>query len=402
MNNKNVYLFSVPFLMNIDFKEFPKVNFYNTNYSKSYEMFYDYVKTSSPYDTVINSINIERNSLVNMNSFRVSTILNSVKLLSDLDNSLVNAKIRLVLNQSSSSIGYIDLERDGSTNTFFTDITTNDEFNSDGAFILGDVFRDNSGIILNGVTLYGDITMSLGILIESNLSLPPELGFEFSNMGDLSNYILLAKLSPRQEIALVDDLSDVLYSPIHINQDTGIIKISKIPVISSLFMLNNKLSSDINTYIDKILVSLRNIVAFLDNNTSLNVKFFNTSGISKNFSIDTVDISLDLQMKLSVPANSVLDSKIKLYIVELIEKTNSQSEKRFALSNLFTSLENKFSEILYIKFSSINKTNTQSITSLPMNLSTKNYVPEYLTVRKVNGSDIVDSDYVYDINIAYL
>jgi hypothetical protein len=401
INNKNVYMYSVPFLTHIDFKEFPKVNFFNTNYEKDFTLYYDYVKTNSPYEVVINSIKVERNSVINMDYFRISLQINSPNLLIDLDNQLINIKIRLLIKQNNASIGYVDLIRLNNTNTFYIDLPTNDEFNSDGAFLLSNILKDDNGNLISESAIFESLQISVGVLLESTLDLPPELLLEFNNMVDINNYILLAKTSPREDVALVDHINDVMQSPIKINQDTGIIRVTKLPVISSLFNLSNTLSKDISKTIEKILISLRSITNFLDNNTSLNLKFFNSYGVSKLFETDTIDITLDLQMKMKTPITPKLEYDIKKSIIDFIEATNSNVEVRFALSNLFTYLEKTFPEIDYIKFSTLNKTNTQSISKLSNVIINKSYVPEFLTVKKIYGSDIVNTEYTYDINISY-
>ena len=142
----------------------------------------------------------------------------------------------------------------------------------------------------------------------------------------------------------------------------------------------------------------------LENNTTLDVKFFNTSGPSKNFLIDTIDISLRLQIKLKVVYTSDLDIQIKRAIVSFIEGVNENIERRFSVSNLISSLERSFPQIMYIQIFTLNSANVQNITERDfIDERSVDYIPEYLTVKKLSGtSSDSKQDFVYDITLDYL
>jgi len=179
------------------------------------------------------------------------------------------------------------------------------------------------------------------------------------------------------------------------------VTIKRIPLVSALYFLNDKLNLDFTRSFESLKNILLSTLNLLENNTSLDLKLFNTYGPSKNYSSDTIDISLSLQIKLNVKADALIEYSIKQFIVEFIEKINDNLVKEFALSNLLRELENNFPEISYIRFININGANLQNIEELN-SIYDKNYVPEFLTVKKIQGSNYTNNDFVYDINIVYL
>ena len=83
---------------------------------------------------------------------------------------------------------------------------------------------------------------------------------------------------------------------------------------------------------------------------------------------------------------------------------NETLEIFFSVFNLMINLEKTFNEILYLQFHTLNSANIQSITE-KSNIVDKevSYVPEYLTVKKMNGvSSDSKQDFIYDIRLDYL
>ena len=144
----------------------------------------------------------------------------------------------------------------------------------------------------------------------------------------------------------------------------------------------------------------------LENNTIIDVKLFNTYGVSKYFDIDTVDLRLKLTMALNINTNKLLEEEIKVFIAQYIESCNITTEKRFSYSNLVRLLETNFPQIKYIKFFTINGGNIQSMKQVKyLDASLEDlpitYVPEFLNVRKTPPKAGTDTWFDFDIDITY-
>ena len=124
----------------------------------------------------------------------------------------------------------------------------------------------------------------------------------------------------------------------------------------------------------------------LENNTTLDIKFYNTYGRSKHFSSFNTAFTLQFIIKLVDSYTKDLDYKIKKFIVSFVEKVNKTPNKIFAISNLVRELEKNFEDIQYIELVAIDDTQEQKIVKdYPevYELTREqliNYVPEFLNI----------------------
>jgi len=397
------YLFCVPYLINIDFKEFPKSNIYLTNYEKTNSLSYYSYNVKNPYEIVMNNYNLTRNPMFNTDYFKLNCFINTSTV--NLDNILVRA----VLMQNNTPTGYFDLNRVGSSTEFSLNVLTDDKFNDSGYYIIRDTIRsiDNNNIIAE-FPLNGDYYLRIGVFIKgASISTEKSAYTFYKLMDDLSDYGIICEFESDTSIAFADDLSDIMYCQTIMNSSNGKISINKIPVINALFYLNQYQNTEIMNDIYSYIKMVRNVSSNLENNTSIDVKFYNTSGLSKYFDIDTTDIKLRFDIALATTETSTLDSNIRTTIVNFIENINSLTEKRFSISNLIKTLENTYTAIKYIKFTSINGSNIQNIEQIQYAGAKSEdlpytYVPEYLCVRKNVPNDSSISDFTYDIEINYV
>lgn len=382
LNNNDSYLYCIPFLINFDFKEFPKLSYYSTNYSKTYELFYEDISVDSLYEVVINDFTIERNSLVDVDSFKLTCYFNT-----SIPESIRRLKLNVYRNGIIEAYSY--LTQVTNTTEYFLELETEDTFDSQGNYIIKN-------------TLYSILSDTLisEYPIDDTIEFKLEAGIE--DNGEFISYVVL---NPRTNIELAQNLNSIIKSPLLINEDTGNVTIKRIPLISALYFLNNKLNLDFTKSFESLQNLLSSTLNLLTNNTSLDLKFFNSYGLSNNFSSDTTDLSLKLQIKLKIKPLPELDYNIKNFIVKFIERSNDNIDKYIAISNLIKELENNFTDITYIRFISLNGSNIQNINELNTYIDKnypKDYVPEFLTVRKIQGSNFINNDFIYNIDISYL
>lgn len=145
---------------------------------------------------------------------------------------------------------------------------------------------------------------------------------------------------------------------------------------------------------------LLNIIDKITNNFSIDLKFYNTYGRSKNFYVDDfnnvdrlnkVNITIHFKIHPTFGTDEIeFVEDVKLFIKEYIEGINEAGTNSIYISNLIKALENNFSSIDYLKFCGINDypTEVQAIENTTTDLDTLtkeqrvNYVPEYLTLAK--------------------
>lgn len=401
MANDESYIFCVPFLINFNFKEFPKANIYFTNYDLTIPTAYDYVNINSPYDVVINNIEVSRNPVYDINNFNVSTYLNTNSI------NLNNVKIRLVISQDGANVGYADLSRVGDTSEFKLLVKTQDDFDVDGNYLILDTFKEiETGSTIPELRLHGSYTVKLGVFVPEKDSTILKTGV-FQNMTDLSDFTLVVSMNATKQVSFADDLTDIMYCPLEFDDLNGRMVLASVPVIGAISYLNASANKNIMAEFYQHMQIARNVSSALENNTTIDIKYFNTSGVSNYFDVDTTDLRIRMTIALRNAVTKTLEEEISTYIAEFVESTNDQSEKRFSMSNLIKNLENKFSQIRYIKLSTVNGGNIQNIEQIKY-LNTHidelptSYVPEFINVRKRQPSSGKTNYYEYAIDIDYI
>jgi len=197
---------------------------------------------------------------------------------------------------------------------------------------------------------------------------------------------------------------------LEIDEETGEIyndyytKVQSYPLIALDIVETPELTKEFYTMFKKQYTKAKDIIHKLTNNFSMDLKFVNTYGRSKNFTIgddgamllDKVNVKLHIQVKsVYGTIEEDLFRDIRIFIKDYIESVNmSSGNNSIYISNLIQALENKFADLSYMKFISINDydSSIQVIDNRTVNLDllTKeeriNYVPEYLTI---GTSDII-------------
>ena len=382
-------VFSSPFLLNVDFNEYPKLNVYRNDLSKVIPLTFKQVNVDVGSITVNNFI-LSRNALVEVDQFTVAfeVLGNSA--------SIEGKKFIICIIDPSSEecVGVVKTTRLGlNTMTFFSHIKTSDSFSPEGRYLIEDSIyspNDFNTVIPLFPLKSGNYNLSIKVFDESASNINNDTFYEFDNNDRMFSF--------------AEDLSRFVQCPVQIDNTLGKVTLKRVPLVSSVFFYNSNYNRDLNDSLNKLFEGLDASEEMLENNTTLDVKFFNTSGPSKNFLIDTIDISLRLQIKLKVVYTSDLDIQIKRAIVSFIEGVNENIERRFSVSNLISSLERSFPQIMYIQIFTLNSANVQNIAERDfIDKRSVDYIPEYLTVKKLSGtSSDSKQDFVYDITLDYL
>ena len=392
--NSDAYVFVVPFLMNLDFAEFPKLNAYQTDYTFDIPVVYNpkTIQTGVIDSISLNHITLQRNTLVHLDRFILTcNVLGDMK-------ALANRTMMAMLYDENQLVGMAPMVNIPDSGQYYLDIFTNDAFTSSGEYIIENTFRDPKNI--NSVYpenhLVGKYRIDIAVYDSKNA--------DGTAITDYSLVSPIIEFNSSEKIGIAEDISAYIHCPVHINQSTGQVVLKRIPLVNANFFFNDKYNRDFNSTIMQLFRILDDSDEALENNTKLDLKFYNTSGVSKNFSIDTIDIKIHLQIKLRTAFSTDLDLQIRSEIVSFIEACNYTIEKRFSISNLITALEKKFTDISFIQIYTINNSNIQNISSVETadNVKLVDYIPEFLTVKKIAGPDGLGNDFKYDIQIDYL
>jgi hypothetical protein len=377
INRDNILIYSIPYLINVRMLPFPRITYYKNAVNTDQSLTFKSINSNVNYEFIANRISIERNSV--LEDFYKITF----PLVTNMEEVLVNdLKIRCVIKKGEIIYGYFDMERNTLEQYgYYFLLNTDDSFDSDGKFcLINSVKNIQNGDIINRVYIEEGVTLEIGILF-NGISDKTKFG-SFLLMDDIQDYCITNTFETDNPINLFRSMNNIMISDLHINE-SGVFFLNTIPVISTHFFNNIDNYKELYNIIDRYEEILVSNIDKLENNTSLDLKLYNTYGISQYYSCDTVNLKLHLRIKLVGLYTNELDTDIKVFIINYVEQANNNI---FAVSNLIKELENNFEEISFIEFRSINNVNIQRIENLFPNLRGMikeqliNYVPEYLNI----------------------
>ena len=186
------------------------------------------------------------------------------------------------------------------------------------------------------------------------------------------------------------------------------VRMESVPFIKWSYAFNDvSMSSLMNTFTSQY-ININSIINNkLRNETSIDVKFYNTYGKSNNYYIgDTTDVKLNtLNLRIEfdmwfVSGTDTLSAiqSIKQFIKEKIETITDSGTNQIHMSNLIREIEYTFSYVDHIRFRGFNEYSpmAQSIKLIHTNIddldkeSRRKYVPELLVI---DLDDIVINEY---------
>lgn len=426
--DKSKYLvYSIPYLIKVEQNPILSSIYYKTHINKDISLSFKYINPSIPYQFLVSSFNVSRNNMSN-DTYTFELSLNTNLVDTKFDD---NVKVRGILKSKSGEVyGYFDFNRKSDSEMIYEGYLATEKRNTisnNKMNIYNSLYSIDSEPILdnNGMTsvknafIDGEIDLDIVILYKNQYS--NEKVGESNKMPDMKDFATVCLLKNDDPITLFSNMSNVIESNIF-PAENGL-NLKSLPLIEyNYFQYNYDVVYDIiENYIDSISTNLDK----LENNTSVDVKFYNTygkslwnySGKTYNESTHKYDLTMikrvDLDVKLKIYVNNVITNKtdqaIKKFISDFIESCNEESI--FPMSNLLRRMEENFDIIRYIEFESINDLPVQKIESKftsYIDMSKQDiidYVPEYLNLRKeliANADNVNEQYYNYAITINYI
>jgi hypothetical protein len=405
VDNDGVIMYSLPFLMSVSIDPFPKVTYYQTTISKDFALNFDYINPNINYEFIIPKLTINRNSFLETSyniSFNLTTNL-------DKESVVSNVMPRAILrNSSGSAYGYFDFVlNDVQDFGYYAILQTDGTFSQDGLMAVTYSIKDlATGEIIPKV--YVDQNSQIEIALMYNGSADTTKQMDFNTMVDVADYATTNVYVTESTIDLFRSMTNLMSSDLIIDS-VGNTQIKNVPVIATKYFNNSTNYKDIYSILDNYSTVISANIDRLQNNTDVDLKFYNTYGVCQYSSIDTTNLKLGLNIRLNVPFTQVLDNAIKQKIIGMVEESNvtanSGTGGLLALSNITTALQNSFKEIVFVEFRHLNGVNQQKVQYLYPNfqgLSQEqliNYVPEYLNI----GMGSTDyTTFNPDIDIQYI
>ena len=426
------FLYTCPFLIRINKRPFYSV-FYMTSINKNTGTNISFINESSLTEINIPIVKVERNAIFS-DSYKLS-----FELISNEELGTVNIpnpdkiKVYGIIKVNGAAAGYIKfkpIKYDQVNNklTYEANLITNDVISTDDKIcITNSIYELSMANELTKAEFYLDskidITLNCFMKNDSNTSMK-KLGIEnyIPSLGD--NYVLVNSYDTIENLTLFESMGTYIQSPISLklmpNATDGYYYILRmVPLIRYLYLTQFDNMESISKNIINYKYQMDEVMRYLENNFSIDMKFYNTFGKARYYilnnnkdeKLDIINVSIELVIRLRTGSPDSITASIEEYIEQYIEETNNVKNDFLYISNLIRSLELEFEDIININFKKINKydTNIQSIENIFENVQDLtreelyNFVPEYINIDKKAYKDKHSNiTFKRQINIKYI
>lgn len=406
------FMYTNPFLMSV-VKVQGIVGYYLNSINERLVLDYNYVNSNSFSQFICNEIYIKRNAIIGEDAYHIEIELMEASV---PDKPIVvngvytgALKVALMFEDGGVETGFVEMQYASYDSTtklykFTADLTTNDFMTLNQKMQFENIV--DMATMVSGKKLLPmfDAILNIHVFADTTTRVPhkydriPQLASmthtnTYTTFTNRATFILPMNIM-RSTLKYFGEQGSPLYTT----------QIASIPFIEAFTMKDvNKLEH----FISLITTQYRYMMDIIDrvnNSYGVDMKFYNTYGRSKNFSIGEAGQKLNrTNLKLAVkiiPTVGTNDDELirnlKLRIKGYVEDANSfkdgtmvEGYNAIYLSNLIQIIENEFPNVKYLRNMTINEydASIQAVENLGVQLEKlttlerRYFVPEYLTIR---------------------
>lgn len=399
-SNKTTFVYALPYLTRIAFNPYLRMTYYNNFVNEKISAYYKDLNDEVPTEFIVNLVEAQRNPVFS-NILKVSCAVGTAITWEGTPPFKLIAMLREP--KTTKAYGYVDMTYSSINEQFEMNLEVEDEFNTDGYLIIRDSIRHlETGSLIPSLGLPESVTMEIMIVYDDGTDTSGPFNDDWALIPGLDGYKYVSTLNLEKKLTIYSTLDDLIRSDVFIS-NAGLVKMTAVPLIGATSYFNTNrygtLINKFNTYVDILRTNFKK----LRNNTDVNMKFFNTYGVSYLYNISTVNLAIDLNIKLYSYSKDV-DTKIRKHIVDFVRASNDTVDGIFSVSNLITSLEKTFSQIRYITFNSLNGMNLQEVKLINSSSSEQEYEypPECLSIGYTRRNPDLGQEDIPDITINYV
>lgn len=427
------FLYTNPFLMMVSGNV---VGFYLNSINNKYVLDYSYVNNDSITQFICNNVEIHRNAALGDDIYSMSVYISAA---SELPGPIVDSsggylgtlKVKGVLHDAGAEVALLDfnfIEYDESTQyyRFDAELQTDDYVTLNNKMRFKNVTGISDGEAKDVLVPMYDSVFAIYTFYKYE-EVERNVNHHLSHIPDIASYTLTNKYTTSNDtnVDFITPMSlmrsTITYEPLNTqelatkvstgNYKTDIsdyrMKLTFVPLVDAKTLNNRETFYHFMETMFVHNIQLENIIDKVLNNHGIDMKFYNTFGKSKNFTVgeedkilDKVNCSIYFKIFPNLNADVDLESSVKIFIKNYIEQINEKGTNAIYISNLIQQLQNNFKDIKYLKFIKINNypSNIQVIENKSVDINSltrlekQRYVPEYLTLREED----VKIDIIYD------
>ena len=398
VSDPNAFVYAIPFLMQFRVQPYPHLVYYRN------QIDIDAPLQSLPGDAIVadsfiaNSVTVKRNSTFD-NTYQIDFTVSSNLDVEGLSNKCL---VRVaILSKTGEDLGYVEANHVEGTNIFRAIVSTEDKFDFNNKLILtNSLNRTEDNILLPEASIPEDIKLRIELYYD-NQSVDTNMRHVVRNGIVYQLSSVFQTLDPLQ---LYQELSRVVFSDMYVTED-GTFHCKNVPLIGASFYLNPRIGQEIVTIMSRFYSAVFEIFNLLHNNTSVDIKLYNTYGPSRLYNLDRPNISLKFDVKARGKASNELRQAIIAQTAKFVKDCNGNSRSRFSISNLITHLESTIMDISYLRFVSLNGAavhNTEIVYEDTVLERGNKRIPEFLNVATILRSSLDEDPYVPDVTVNFI
>ena len=398
-NDPNSFVYSVPFLLQFRTQPFPHLVYYQN------QVELDAPLQSLPGDAIASDSFIANSITVRRNSVFESTYQFDFAVSSNLDAEGIAAKclVRIAFfDESNVNRGYVEAVHVTGTNIFRAILNTDDAF--DGAtnemLFTSSLWNEVNNTLMPAAPLPQKLRAKIELYYDNQSN---DTSVRYVQRGS-SIYQLASLFQTTDLISLYRSLDRVMFSDMYVSSE-GTFHCRNVPLIGSNFFLNPRIGQEAVTTISQYYNAILEVFDLLHNNTSVDIKLYNSYGPSHEFNVDRPNISLKLEVRSKGRASEELRNKVIYETSAFVQSCNDNDRSRFSISNLTTHLENIIPDIAFIRFIGLNGVaiqNSEHIYGDTLLDRDNKRIPEYLNVTTILRSSLDKDPYVPDVTVNFI
>lgn len=409
----NDFIYTNPYLVTIHKSNIDNVAFFLNSLNTSTVVNYSYINDTSSNQFICTNLNIMRNAMygTEKNTYVLTVEIMAAGELSEkafdetgVYQDIIKMKAIFTDKKGEKDIAYLNLEYDGYTEStkvfkFKGKFTTEDEITMDGQVSIDNVIDINPSDTGEIVVPYMDEQLKICVFFKKGDGDIINHPYQFiPDVKDMVMTNIYATIDNPITLLYPFDIvrSQMEYIPVEDSPKGFSLYLKFMPLLFVDDVLNKMKYDDLLIRLVDQYNFLNSILSVLENNYSIDLKFFNTYGRARIFKDDyyrllnRVNCKIKLQLKLlpGTDENTIL-TNVKAYISDFFQSLNISKDNSIKVSNLIQELENEFEEIDYLKFVCINEYDADiqvlrntivDPASMPKR-EIMNYVPEFISIR---------------------
>ena len=394
----NSFVYCVPLLMQFRVRPFPHLVYYQNQVDIDAPLQALPGAAFSADSFIANSVTIKRNSAFESTyqiDFAVSSNLTAEGLAAKC---LVRMQF---IDEGGKSRGYAEALHLAGTNIFRATIGTEDSFDDNSEMLFtASLWDDRSDTLMASAALPENLTVRIELYYDN---MDPDTSVPHVMRGDRV-FQLINAFKTADPVSLYRSLERVMSSGMYVTEE-GTFHCENVPLVGASFFLNPRIGQEAMGVVDKYHTAILDIFDLLHNNTSVDVKLYNTYGPSKMLNLDRINVSLVLEVRPRGRASEDLRKAVVAETAAFVQTCNENARSRFSISNLTTHLETTIADIAFVRFVSLNGVAAQNAELIYSDaaLSQDNKrIPEYLNVATILRSTLGQDPYVPDVQVSFI